>query len=115
MFAIDEAHCVSEWGHDFRPDYRMLRPLLDEFPGMARLALTATAAAHTREDILVQLGIPPEGMIISGFDLTNIRYAIHPRAGLSRQSRDRIVMQPAPGIITPQTLPANTVARASRM
>src|SRR3546814_4505352 len=56
------------------PDYRMLRPLLDEFPGIARLALTATADAHTREDILVQLGIPPEGMIISGFDRPNIRY-----------------------------------------
>jgi len=58
MFAIDEAHCVSEWGHDFRPDYRLLRPLLDAFPELPRLALTATADAHTRADILEQLGIP---------------------------------------------------------
>ena len=61
LFAIDEAHCVSEWGHDFRPDYRLLRPLMDAFPGVPRLALTATADAHTRGDILRQLGIPEEG------------------------------------------------------
>ena len=65
LFAIDEAHCVSEWGHDFRPDYRLLRPLLDEFPDVPRLALTATADAHTRRDILVQLGIPEDGLILS--------------------------------------------------
>lgn len=52
LFAIDEAHCVSEWGHDFRPDYRLLRPLMDSFPEVPRLALTATADAHTRADIL---------------------------------------------------------------
>src|SRR5690606_5243740 len=57
LFAIDEAHCVSEWGHDFRPDYRLLRPLMDAFPKVPRLALTATADAHTRADILTQLGI----------------------------------------------------------
>src|SRR3546814_8796637 len=59
---------ISDWSSDVcssdLPDYRMLRPLLDEFPGIARLALTATADAHTREDILVQLGIPAEGVII---------------------------------------------------
>ncbi|MFZ1737469.1 DNA helicase RecQ [Sphingorhabdus sp.] len=76
LFAIDEAHCVSEWGHDFRPDYRMLRGLMDEFPDVPRLALTATADAHTREDIAHQLGIPASGTIVSGFDRPNIRYAV---------------------------------------
>lgn len=99
LFAIDEAHCVSEWGHDFRPDYRLLRPLLDEFPDVPRLALTATADHHTRDDILVQLGIPREGLIIAGFDRPNIRYAVHPRDGLPRQLSDLIAGQTGPGIV----------------
>ena len=99
LFAIDEAHCVSEWGHDFRPDYRLLRPLLDEFPQVPRLALTATADHHTREDILVQLGIPHDGMIIAGFDRPNIRYAVHPRDGLPRQLSDLIAAREGPGIV----------------
>ena len=99
LFAIDEAHCVSEWGHDFRPDYRLLRPLLDEFAAVPRLALTATADAHTREDILVQLGIPREGMIIAGFDRPNIRYAVHARDGLPRQLADLAAANPGPGIV----------------
>jgi ATP-dependent DNA helicase RecQ len=103
LFAIDEAHCVSEWGHDFRPDYRLLRPLLDEFPDVPRLALTATADAHTREDVLVQLGIPHDGMIIAGFDRPNIRYAVHPRDGLSRQLADLAAVIPGPGIVYAQT------------
>ncbi len=76
LFAIDEAHCVSEWGHDFRPDYRLLRPLMDDFADVPRLALTATADAHTRDDIAEQLGIAADGMIVSGFDRPNIRYAM---------------------------------------
>jgi ATP-dependent DNA helicase RecQ len=99
LFAIDEAHCVSEWGHDFRPDYRLLRPLLDEFPDVPRLALTATADAHTRADILVQLGIPEDGLIISGFDRPNIRYAVHPRDGLTRQLADLLAEHPGPGVV----------------
>ena len=103
LFAIDEAHCVSEWGHDFRPDYRLLRPLLDKFADIPRLALTATADAHTRRDILAQLGIPEDGLVISGFDRPNIRYAVQPRDGLGRQIADIIAANPGPGIIYAQT------------
>jgi ATP-dependent DNA helicase RecQ len=103
LFAIDEAHCVSEWGHDFRPDYRLLRPLLDSFPDVPRLALTATADAHTRDDILVQLGIPPEGLIVAGFDRPNIRYAISPRQNTTQQIADLLGEQPGPGIVYVQS------------
>jgi ATP-dependent DNA helicase RecQ len=103
LFAIDEAHCVSEWGHDFRPDYRLLRPLLDRFPQVPRLALTATADAHTRADILDQLGIPQDGLIVAGFDRPNIRYTIAPRENTTRQIVDLIAEQPGPGIVYAQT------------
>ena len=103
LFAIDEAHCVSEWGHDFRPDYRLLRPLLDTFGHVPRLALTATADHHTRHDILAQLGIPADGLVISGFDRPNIRYAVQPRDGLGRQLGDVLAAQAGPGIVYAQT------------
>ena len=99
MFAIDEAHCVSEWGHDFRPDYRLLRPLMDDFAHVPRLALTATADAHTRGDILAQLGIPVGGMIISGFDRPNIRYAITPKDNAPRQIAELVQATPGAGIV----------------
>ena len=99
LFAIDEAHCVSEWGHDFRPDYRLLAPLMDAFPDVPRLALTATADAHTREDVCRQLGIPADGMIVSGFDRPNIRYHISPKASTARQIADLIAATPGPGIV----------------
>ncbi len=103
LFAIDEAHCVSEWGHDFRPDYRLLRPLLDEFTDVPRLALTATADAHTRADILEQLGIPKDGLIIAGFDRPNIRYRISPRDNTARQIAQLVRETPGPGIVYAQT------------
>ncbi|MEO5865619.1 MAG: DNA helicase RecQ [Sphingomonas sp.] len=103
LFAIDEAHCVSEWGHDFRPDYRLLRPLLDAFPDVPRLALTATADAHTRADILDQLGIPHEGLIIAGFDRPNIQYRISAKDNVTRQIADLIAETPGPGIVYAQT------------
>ncbi|PWG02545.1 DNA helicase RecQ [Sphingosinicella humi] len=99
LIAIDEAHCVSEWGHDFRPDYRLLRPLLDGFPDVPRLALTATADKQTREDILVQLGIPNDGLIVAGFDRPNIRYHVRPRDGVAKQLKALLDEQPGPGII----------------
>jgi ATP-dependent DNA helicase RecQ len=99
LIAIDEAHCVSEWGHDFRPDYRQLRTLLEENRDIPRLALTATADERTRADILAQLGIPHEGLIVSGFDRPNIRYLVRPRDGLKAQLKALLGTQPGPGII----------------
>ena len=99
LFAIDEAHCVSEWGHDFRPDYRMLRPVLDRFPEVPRLALTATADQATRADILRQLGIADEGLIVAGFDRPNIRYAINARDSGTRQIIDLLQRLPGAGIV----------------
>ena len=103
LFAIDEAHCVSEWGHDFRPDYRLLRPLMDAFADIPRLALTATADAHTRADILAQLGIPVDGLIVAGFDRPNIRYAITARDGPVAQIKRLMAEHPGPGIVYAQT------------
>ncbi len=99
LFAVDEAHCVSEWGHDFRPDYRLLRPLMDAFPDVPRLALTATADEHTRADILAQLGIPDEGLIVAGFDRPNIRYHIRHRDNAARQIAALMGEIPGPGIV----------------
>ena len=99
LIAIDEAHCVSEWGHDFRPDYRLLRPLLDGHPETPRLALTATADRHTRADILAQLGIPDDGLILAGFDRPNIRYGISPRDGVAKQLADFVADNPGAGIV----------------
>src|SRR4051812_15616077 len=99
LIAIDEAHCVSEWGHDFRPDYRQLRPLLDAHPDVPRLALTATADARTRADILAQLGIPQDGLVIAGFDRPNIRYHVRPRDGIGGQLKDLAARQHGPGIV----------------
>ncbi len=113
LFAIDEAHCVSEWGHDFRPDYRLLRPLLDAFADVPRLALTATADAHTRADILTQLGIAPDGLIVSGFDRPNIRYEVRLRDGLIGQLGDVLASNPGPGIIYAQTRAATEKLAAS--
>jgi ATP-dependent DNA helicase RecQ len=99
LIAIDEAHCVSEWGHDFRPDYRQLRSLLDAHTDVPRLALTATADRRTQADILAQLGIPEDGLIVAGFDRPNIRYHVRPRDGIGGQLKQLLAGQPGPGIV----------------
>ncbi|MCB2102921.1 MAG: DNA helicase RecQ, partial [Rhodobacterales bacterium] len=79
LFAIDEAHCVSQWGHDFRPEYRGLAVLAERFPGVPRLALTATADGPTRDDILAHLDLQAGRVFASGFDRPNIQYRVAPK------------------------------------
>lgn len=88
VIAIDEAHCLSQWGHDFRPAYRQLDAVVERFPDIPRMALTATADEPTRAEILAHLNIDPRDAFVAGFDRPNIRYAIaekdNPRAQLKR-------------------------------
>ena len=76
LFAVDEAHCISEWGHDFRPEYLKLTVIAERFPAVPRIALTATADAHTRAEIVERLALDGARTFISSFDRPNIRYAI---------------------------------------
>ncbi len=76
LIAIDEAHCVSQWGHDFRVDYLSLGELGEHFPGIARMALTATATLDAREEIVQRLHLDDPGIFIAGFDRPNIRYLV---------------------------------------
>ncbi|AKJ26864.1 DNA helicase RecQ [Caldimonas brevitalea] len=92
LFAIDEAHCVSQWGHDFRSEYLGLSVLHERYPAVPRIALTATADEHTRADIIERLQLQDAQVFISSFDRPNIRYLIvekdNPRAQLLRFIRD---------------------------
>ena len=85
VIAIDEAHCVSQWGHDFRQDYLGLNVLRERFPGVPRMALTATANAQTRREILSRLELNGAKQFVSGFDRPNIRYTVQAKADANAQ------------------------------
>ncbi|HWR98064.1 MAG TPA: ATP-dependent DNA helicase RecQ, partial [Candidatus Methanoperedens sp.] len=97
LVAVDEAHCVSHWGHDFRPEYRQLAPLFDRVPAAARMALTATATPQVQEDVCAQLGLRAPLRLVGHPDRPNLVYRAHPRADGVRQILDVVRGHPGAG------------------
>ncbi|MEX2315848.1 MAG: DNA helicase RecQ [Pirellulales bacterium] len=94
FFAIDEAHCISEWGHDFRPEYRALRLLKEKFPDVALHAYTATATEHVRDDIARELRLANPAVLIGSFDRPNLVYRVQRRSDVLGQIREVIDRHP---------------------
>ena len=104
LAAVDEAHCVSHWGHEFRPEYRRLPEVLDRFPGAARMALTATATPAVQDDICAQLGLKDPVRLIGHPDRPNLIYRAFPRRDQSAQVLEVVRRHPGEGgIVYAQT------------
>src|SRR4030081_222517 len=95
LFAIDEAHCVSQWGHDFRPEYIGLSVIAERFPDVPRIALTATADDLTRKEIVDRLGLPGGTPFLASFDRPNIRYEIVDKQSAPAQLKNFIAERPS--------------------
>ena len=94
FFAIDEAHCISQWGHDFRPEYRQLARLRERWPGVALHAFTATATARVRRDIVSQLGLMDAVELVGSFDRPNLTYRVLARGVLKKQLQEILARHP---------------------
>src|SRR5690554_3281234 len=94
LFAVDEAHCISSWGHDFRPAYTQLKKLKEQFPNVPLIALTATADRATRQDISVQLSIPEAKIFIASFDRPNLYLDVRPGQNRNKQILDFLKTHP---------------------
>jgi ATP-dependent DNA helicase RecQ len=100
LIAIDEAHCVSQWGHDFRPEYLALDALAEWFPAVPRMALTATATPPTRDEIVARLALSNPERFVAGFDRPNIRYVVQPKIDPRQQLAAFLAEhRSAPGIV----------------
>jgi ATP-dependent DNA helicase RecQ len=111
LIAIDEAHCVSHWGHEFRPDYRNLACLPQRLPGVPRIALTATADHRTRDDILNALAMPDAEVFVASFHRANLHIAAQPKVGETAQLQEFLATRPGQtGIVY-----AGTRARTDRV
>src|SRR5262245_11938257 len=94
-FAIDEAHCISHWGHDFRPEYRQLARLREFFPGASVHGYTATATEQVRRDIAVQLGLKEPAVLVGNFDRPNLTYRVLPKLDVLKQTEEVLDRHPA--------------------
>jgi ATP-dependent DNA helicase RecQ len=94
LFAIDEAHCISEWGHDFRPEYRQIASLRERFPGTPMMALTATATGRVREDIIAQLHLREPSCFVASFNRPNLTYRVTAKSGAYDQILDFLRARP---------------------
>jgi ATP-dependent DNA helicase RecQ len=99
LFAIDEAHCISEWGHDFRPDYRNLNKLRTDFPTIPIIALTATATEQVRSDIVKQLNLPTPHIFTSSFNRENLSYEVLPKKDSFNTILSLIELHPKESVI----------------
>ena len=85
FFAVDEAHCISEWGHDFRPEYRRLRPIMEEITSVPIIALTATATPKVQQDIQKNLGMTDARLYQTSFNRSNLYYEVRPKRDVQRE------------------------------